>query len=244
MGIIFLHEYPYPTRGVLPPATEVEVEVTSQMVKYKLMVAVLLVLAALPTLALANWNASSMSSCSSCKSLSCEMNSCRTVVPTPIVSIAQQRPLCSVCVPMEPATIAGRAILSPCAANTTCAPADMRMYSTMVPVSVQTINNCPTLCAPMDNHLANRVVLVPTAFGTEQMMLPTLMKPMGNGMMMFSPLDTNIAGANGSAAIALQLNGRTCMAPLNWQSCVNNSSLCLPTSDVIQMRAQTDIDKD
>lgn len=212
------------------------------MSKYKLWVAVLVVLTVLPSLALANWNASAMSSCSGCKALSCQMGHCTTAAPCSCAKIVEQKPVCPVCVPMEPLSYSGRAVLSPCAPDTTCAPANMKVYTMSVPVSIQTINNCPTMCTPMDQQLVNKVVLVPTSFGSDQMMLPAMMKPVSNNMMIFSPLDTRISGP---AAVALQLNGSTCLAPLNWSSCVNNGSLCFPAGDTIPlMRSQTDIDKD
>lgn len=210
------------------------------MRKHVLILAVMVALIALPALAHAGWNSAAMSSYPGCKGISHAMNSCRTVVNTSIVAINQQNAMVPVVVPMEMATINGEAMLSTCEVATACEPSEMKLFNTMVPVSIQTMNGCPTMSAPMDMQLANKVVLVPTAYGGEQTMLPVLMKPVGGHRMIFAPLDTKLSSASASASVALMLDGKMVMAPLNWPNCVTTASLCFPASDVIPLMTAQD----
>ena len=116
------------------------------------------------------------------------------------------------------------------------------MFNVTVPVTIQTINGCPTLTTRYDDQLANKVVLIPTSSADKQIMLPVLMKPIRGKMMVFTPLDTTLISPSASTAVAMYLNDKMAMVPLNWSSCVTNASLCLP-SGAFEVKAQTDINK-
>lgn len=219
------------------------------MPKYKVIIAVLLGLLLLQTFALASWNCCNVGSCpscqaaspcSSCRAVSSHINSCSTPCSYSAAQVCKAAPVVPVILPMEPVAVSGRACLSPCAATTTCAPGAMALFTSMVPVSVQTINGCPTMSATMDDRLANKVVLIPTSSADKQVMMPVLMKPIRGGMMVFSPLDTSLISPSASTAVAMYLKDRMAMVPLDWSSCVTNASLCLPAGE-FQMKAQTDI---
>lgn len=202
------------------------------MRKHILTVAVLLTLAAFPTLALAGWNPTAMSSYPSCQALSCQMTSCSNVVTTSLVSLCNQSATLPIVVPLETANCS---LESPCSIS--CAPPELSFFNATVPVSIQNVNGCPTICTPMDMKLANLVVMVPAACGDKQIMVPALAKPMGHHTMTFAPLDTE-ACASGSASLPLQINGCTVMAPLNWPGCVQTASFCLPCSQVLEIQTQ------
>ncbi|MGE5531624.1 MAG: hypothetical protein ACM3VW_05870 [Bacteroidota bacterium] len=219
------------------------------MLKYKLMLAVLLGLVLLPTLALADWAGCNVGSCPSCKTeapcstcrtVSAAIDSCQTPCKSSAEQVTKAEPSIPVVVPMECLTVNGKACLSPCSASTE--PTDMRMFNVTVPVTIQTINGCPTLTTRYDEQLANKVVLVPTASADKQIMLPVLMKPTRDKMMVFTPLDTTLISASASAAVAMYVNDKMAMVPLNWSGCVTNASLCLPT-EPFEAKAQADINK-
>jgi hypothetical protein len=205
------------------------------MSKYTLLLVTLLVVA-LPTFALAAWNATSMSSYPQCQALSQEMSDCKTAVPVSIVQLNQQNMMCPMVMPVKVTVEDTRPFLCPMKAEETCPP-QAKTVTMMVPVSIQEIKGNDTITCSMNSEMANSVVLIPASCNGQQMMQPVLLKPNGGNMMILVPLDKKMASPT---LVSLVVDGNMVMAPLDCPASISSDSMCISCDQQNQTKLMCD----
>ena len=205
------------------------------MSKYTLLFVTLLVVA-LPTFALAAWNATSMSSYPQCQALSQEMSDCKTAVPVSIVQLNEQNMMCPMIMPVKVTVEDTRPFLCPMKAEETCPP-QAKTVTMMVPVKIQEIKGSNTITCSMNSEMANSVVLIPTSCSGQQMMQPVLLKPNGSNTMVLVPLDETIAAP---VQVSLIVDGDMVMAPIDCPASFSNDMLCINASNQGQINVMCD----
>jgi len=205
------------------------------MSKYTLLLVTLLVVA-LPTFALAAWNATSMSSYPQCQALSQEMSDCKTAVPVSIVQLSEQNMMCPMVMPVKVTVEDTRPFLCPMKAEETCPP-QANTVTMMVPVSIREIKGNDTITCSMDSEMANTVVLIPMSSNGQQMMEPVQLKPIEENVMILVPLDETIAAP---AQVSLIVDGNMVMAPIDCPASFSSDSLCVSADQQNQTKVMCD----
>ncbi|MHB8995086.1 MAG: hypothetical protein ACYC63_07550 [Armatimonadota bacterium] len=207
------------------------------MSKYTLLLVALLVVA-LPTFALAAWNATSMSSYPQCQPLAQEMSDCKTAVPVSIVQLNEQNMMCPMVMPVKVTVEDTRPFLCPMKAEEVCPPApEVKTVTMMVPVSIQEIKGNDTITCSMNSEMANSVVLIPTSSNGQQMMQPVLLKPNGSNTMILVPLDETIAAP---VQVSLIVDGNMVLAPIDVPASLSSDSLCISADQQNQTKVMSD----
>ena len=196
------------------------------MRKYVVLMAVIAIVA-LPTFAMAGWNCSSMSSCNHCKPLCAGMSSCSTPCNTSVSVISTKSVTCPLVCPMK-VTAAG---MVPCSAAE-AVPTDVSMITTLVPVSLQTVNGSNVVCATgMSQSMADKVVLLPMSCNNQQVLAPAQCKPVGADRMIFVPLDRQATCQVGPASLAVYMNGNMAMVPIDCPASLSSNAMCMTSTN-------------
>jgi hypothetical protein len=204
------------------------------MSKYTLLFVTLLVVA-LPTFALAAWNATSCSSYPQCQALSQEMNECKTPVNVSCSQMNQQNVMCPMVMPCDMKVENTDMFICPMKAEEPC-PAQVKTVTMMVPVSIREIKSKNTITCNMDSKMAGSVVLIPMSSNGQQMMEPCQVKQASDNAMILVPLDKSMTSAN----VALIIDGSMVLAPVDTSASYSNDAMCLSSDAQGQTKVMCD----